>query len=188
MKKDKILLPVTLEGKIDFVFIEKQMRELEENRIIELVAERKYELEMYRKVLDKQSTEIAETKIMVSKSNYSEEEDAELLMAAEPFNRYKWKGFDQSISDFFGANKTILIGCYKGKEYQEWIRSHKIYNIRLGKTKGSMEANRELFESASLLVLYELGKPNKLSAYKITDHHEISKDELIELDYPNKKP
>jgi len=188
MKKDKILLPVTLEGKIDFVFIEKQMRELEENRIIELVAERKYELEMYRKVLDKQSTEIAETKIMVSKSNYSEEEDAELLMAAEPFNRYKWKGFDQSISDFFGANKTILIGCYKGKEYQEWIRSHKIYNIRLGKTKGSMEANRELFQSTSLLVLYEFGKPDKLSAYKITGHHEISKDELIKLGYPNKKP
>jgi hypothetical protein len=51
-----------------------------------------------------------------------------------------------------------------------------------------MEANRELFESTSLLVLYELGKPNKLSAYKITGHHVISKDELKKLDYPNKKP
>ena len=81
-----------------------------------------------------------------------------------------------------------VIGCYKGRKYHEWIHAHNIYNIRLGKTKGSMEANRELFESASLLVLYELGKPDKLSAYKITGHHEISKDELIELDYPNKKP
>ena len=51
-----------------------------------------------------------------------------------------------------------------------------------------MEANRELFESTSLLVLYEFGKPKKLSAYKITGHHEISKDELIKLNYPNKKP
>ena len=188
MKKDKILLPVTLEGKIDFDFIEKQMRELEENRINELIAERKYEIEMYRKVLDKQSMEIVKTEIMESKTNYSEEEEPELLMAAEPFNRYKWEGFDQSINDFFGGNQTILIGCYKGKDYQEWIHSYNMYNIRLGKTKGSMEGNRELFESTSLLVLYELGKPDKLSAYKITGHHEISKDELIKLDYPNKKP
>jgi hypothetical protein len=51
-----------------------------------------------------------------------------------------------------------------------------------------MEENRELFESTSLLVLYEIGKPDKLSAYKITGYHEINKDELIELGYPNKKP
>lgn len=112
----------------------------------------------------------------------------EPLMAAEPFERYKWEGFDQSVMDFFGSNQTILVGCYKGKEYQDWIHSHNIYNIRLGKTKGSMEGNRELFESTSLLVLYELGKLDKLSAYKITGHHEISRDELIKMDYPNKKP
>lgn len=110
------------------------------------------------------------------------------LMAAEPFERYKWEGFDQSINDYFGGNQTVLIGCYKGKGYQEWIHTHNIYTIRLGKTKGSMEANKELFESTSLLVLYELGKPDKLSAYKITGHREIGKDELIKLDYPNKKP
>ncbi len=112
----------------------------------------------------------------------------EPFMAAESFERYKWEGFDQSICDFFGGNQTILIGCYKGKEYQNWILSHNMYNIRLGNTKGSMEENRELFESTSLLVLYEIGKPDKLSAYKITGYHEISKDELIELGYPNKKP
>ena len=160
----------------------------EVNRINELIAERKYEIEMYRKVLDKQSMEIVKTEIMESKTNYSEEEEPELLMAAEPFNRYKWEGFDQSINDFLGGNQTILIGCYKGIDYQEWIHSHNMYNIRLGKTKGSMEGNRELFDSTSLLVLYELGKRDKLSAYKITGHHEISKDELIKMDYPNKRP
>jgi len=105
-----------------------------------------------------------------------------------PFGRYKLENFDQDISVFFGGNQTILIGCYKGKKYQDWIQSHNIYNIRLGKTKGSMEANQELFESTSLLVLYEIGKPDKLRAYKITGHHEISKDELIKMGYPNKKP
>jgi hypothetical protein len=109
-------------------------------------------------------------------------------MAAEPFERYKWEGFDQSIIDFFGNDQTILVGCYKNKQYLDWIHTHNIYNIRLGKTKGSMEANRELIVSTSLLILYELGKPNKLSAFKITGHQEMSKEELIKLDYPNKKP
>ena len=118
----------------------------------------------------------------------NQEESSKSLMAAEPFERYKWEGFDQSICDFFGGNQTILVGCYKGKKYQNWILSHNIYNIRLGKTKGSMEANRELFRCTSLLVLYEIGKPEKLSAYRIVDHQEISKEELIEMGYPNKKP
>lgn len=110
------------------------------------------------------------------------------MMAAEPFECYKWKRFDQSICDFFGGDKTILIGCYKGKKYHDWINTNQIYNIRLGNTKGSMETNRELFDSTSLLVLYELGKPNKLSAHKIVGYKEMGKEELLAMDYPNKKP
>ena len=112
----------------------------------------------------------------------------ESIIAAESFECYKWKGFDQSICDFFGGDKTILIGCYKGKKYEDWIHTHNIYTIRLGDTKGSMEANRELFDSTSLLVLYELGKPNNLSAYKIVGNKEMGKEELLAMDYPNKKP
>lgn len=111
-----------------------------------------------------------------------------VLMAAEPFERYKWEGFDQSICDFFGGDKTILIGCYKGKKYKDWINAHDIYTIRIGDTKGSMEANRELFDRTSLLVLYELGKPNKLSAYSIVGNKEMSKEDLLAIGYPNKKP
>lgn len=114
--------------------------------------------------------------------------DYEPLMAAAPFVRYKWKGFDQSIRDFFDNDQTILVGCYKGKKYREWIDAHRLYNIRMGKAKGSMEANRELFDSTSLLVLYEVGKPDKLSAYKIVGHQKINKEELIEMGYPNKEP
>ena len=114
--------------------------------------------------------------------------DYEPLMAAEPFVRYKWEGFDQSIRDFFDNDQTILVGCYKGKAYHDWIDAHHLYNIRMGKAKGSMEANRELFGSTSLLVLYEMGKPDELSAYKIVDYREIGKEELIGMGYPNKKP
>ena len=109
-------------------------------------------------------------------------------MAAEPFECYKWNRFDQNIIDFFGGDKTILVGCYKGKKYLEWILSNRIYNVRLGKTKGSMEENKELFGQTSFLVLYELGKPNKLSAYEIISNKEMSKDDLIGLGYPNPKP
>jgi len=66
--------------------------------------------------------------------------------------------------------------------------AHHLYNIRMGKTKGSMEAHRELFDSTSLLVIYEMGKPDKLSAYKIVDHREIGKEVLIGMGYSNKKP
>lgn len=131
---------------------------------------------------------ITEKTISIPPTDEYQPVDDEPLMAAESFARYKWEGFDQSIREFFGNDQTILVGCYKGKDYREWIDAHRLYNIRMGKTKGSMEANRELFGSTSLLVLYEIGKPDKLSAYKIVDHREIGKDELIGMGYPNKKP
>ena len=116
------------------------------------------------------------------------EEEEGMMMAAEPFECYKWNRFDQDIIDFFGGDKTILVGCYKGKKYLEWILSNHIYNVRLGKTKGSMDENKDLFGQTSLLILYELGRPNKLSAYKITSNKEMGKGELISLGYPNPKP
>ena len=41
-----------------------------------------------------------------------------------------------------------------------------------------MEKHRELFGRTSLLVLYEFGEPDKLSAYTITGHKEMGKEEL----------
>lgn len=139
---------------------------------------------------DKQETAITADKTIsiLTPSDENQPVDYEPMMAAEPFGCYKWEGFDQSIRDFFNNDQTILVGCYKGKAYRDWIDAHHLYNIRMGKTKGSMEANRELFDSTSLLVLYEIGKPDKLSAYKIVDHREIGKDELTGMGYPNKKP
>jgi type I restriction enzyme R subunit len=131
---------------------------------------------------------IAEPETHIVKMYPQLEEESEMMVAAEPFECYKWNRFDQNIIDFFGGDKTIIVGCYKGKKYLEWILSNHIYNVRLGKTKGSMEENKELFARTSLLILYELGKPNKLSAYRITSNKEVGKDELISLGYPNPKP
>lgn len=111
-----------------------------------------------------------------------------LDMAAEPFECYKWNRFDQNIIDFFGGDKTILVGCTKNKKQKEWILSNNIYNVRLGKTKGSMEEHREMFSRTSILVLYEFGKPDKLVGYTIVGHREMNKEELKALGYPNKNP
>ena len=51
-----------------------------------------------------------------------------------------------------------------------------------------MEEHREMFGRTSLLVLYDFGRPDKLSAYSITGHKEMGKEELKAMDYPNKNP
>lgn len=51
-----------------------------------------------------------------------------------------------------------------------------------------MEEHKEMFGKTSLLVLYEFGKPDKLSAYSITGHRKMDKEELMAMDYPNKNP
>ena len=124
---------------------------------------------------------------VISMYPHIEEEDG-MMMTAEPFECYKWNCFDQNIMDFFGGNKTILVGCAKNKKQKDWILTHNIYNVRLGKTKGSMEEHREMFGRTSLLILYEFGKPDKLSAYTIAGHKEMGKEELKAMDYPNKNP
>ena len=116
------------------------------------------------------------------------EEEGEMMMAAESFECYKWNRFDKNIIDFFGGDKTILVGCAKNKKQKDWILAHSMYNVRLGKTKGSMEEHREMFGRTSLLVLYDFGKPDKLSVYSIMGHKEMGKEELKAMDYPNKNP
>ena len=80
----------------------------------------------------------------------------------------EWKEFKNLKNDFSGHEKDDVISYVSAL--------------------ANMEANRELFDNTSLLVLYEMGKPDKLSAYKIVEHREIGKEELIEMGYPNKKP
>ena len=116
--------------------------------------------------------------------NYDEVE-VESFLAAEPFECYKWNRFDKDIIDFFGGNKTILVGCSKNKKHLEWIAYHNIYNVRLGDAKGSMAEYRNMFDQTSLLLLYDFKRPNRVSAYAIIDHSEMSKQELTQIGYPN---
>lgn len=120
--------------------------------------------------------------------NFGDEEPEKKMVANDSFECYSWERLGQEVEDFFGGEKTILVGCYKGRKYLDWINVNRMYNVRLGKTTGSMEENRALFDKTSLLILYELGKPNKLSAWSITGYRQMNRDELISLGYPNQHP
>ena len=114
--------------------------------------------------------------------------DDDYSMAAEPFECYKWNRFDQAIIDFFGGDKTILVGCYKDKNYQKWIISNGLYTVRLGNTTGSMEEKRPLFKNTTILILYDLDNIDKLAAFSVTNNKEMNKNELLAMNYPNKHP
>lgn len=183
--KDKyISLPATADGQPDLTVMEELVTAMQKIAITDVAKYTEQQLNVAHHSVET-TNEAQMIDLHTHEYHYTE---LEPMMAAEPFECYKWEYFDKSICDFFDGDKTILIGCYKGKKYLDWIRSHSLYNIRLGRTKGSMEENRELFDSTSLLVLYELGKPNKLSAYKIVGNKEMGKEELLAMDYPNKKP
>ena len=187
--KDKyIVLPATDDNQPDLAVMEQLIIVMQKIAIADVAKYTSQNLEATRQVIESDQF-TGEKVVELEPSNaHNPEITFEVLIAAEPFGCYKWEGFDQSIRDYFNNDQTILVGCYKGKTYRDWIDAHHLYNIRMGKAKGSMEANRELFDSTSLLVLYEVGKPDRLSAYRIVDHREINKEELIEMGYPNKKP
>lgn len=175
--KDKyISLPVTTDNQPDFVAIQRLITAIQKIVIADVAKYTSRRLEATRQIVESKPL------------TYDTNDVPDYWMAAEPFECYKWNRFDQDIIDFFGGDKTILVGCHKGKKHFDWIRAHNTYNIRLGKTKGSMEEKRNLFGNASLLLLYEHGKPNKLSTYKIVGHQEMSKKELLDMDYPKKNP
>ena len=139
---------------------------------------------------DKQGDAIITDKVINISPSIEENQSFEFgsLVADDSFMLYKWDGLDLKIRDFFSSSQTILLGCYKGKDYFDWIESHHLYTIRLGKAKGSMETNRKLFDSTKLLVLYELNNPKKLNVYRVDGYQEMNDEKLEALGYPNKKP
>lgn len=176
VKNKYIVLPATVDNQPDLVAMERLIAALQKKVIADVAKYTSRRLEATQKIV--------ESKPVL----YDTKDVSDYWLAAEPFACYKWNRFDQNIIDFFGGDKTILVGCYKGKKHLEWILTHNTYNIRLGKTIGSVEEKRSLFRKVSMLVLYEYGKPNKLSAYKIIGHREIGKEDLLGMDYPKKNP
>jgi hypothetical protein len=51
-----------------------------------------------------------------------------------------------------------------------------------------MEDYSDLFGCTSLLILYELEKPDNLQVFNITGFKEVSKEELVGMNYPKPQP
>lgn len=105
--------------------------------------------------------------------------------AAEPFEIYQWPEVSNESKN---STDTILIGCYRDKKHLEWILSNHLYNIRLGRCKGSAYDKPECLTNAVKLYLYNLNDPARVSVYEIKGNKEMSGKELSELGYPRKSP
>ena len=180
IQSDVVFMPVKEDGTIDFEFMLTYINAIKKQCITALKKEIDREHKAYERAINTEQTAI---QIPFVRSYIKPEFEPSL--AAEPFECYKWNRFDQSIIDFFGGDKTILVGCSKNKKHLEWIISHNLYNVRLGDTKGSMEEYSNMFDQTSLLLLYDFKKPNQIFAYAILAHSKMSKQELSQIGYPN---
>lgn len=187
IQKDVVYLPVKEDGKtVDFSFMETYINAIKKQCIARLKQEFDIERETDNLALDTQYYESIGTKHSIIEYTFNDEPD--ILKAAEDYEYYQWNHKDQQIIDFFGDNKTILVGCYKDKKHLDWIQRNGIYNIRLGKRKGTMSNKSALFEETAHLVLYNVNHPNKLQVYNIESCCEMSGQRLKELGYPTQKP
>lgn len=118
-------------------------------------------------------------------SMYSDPDAEEAgTLAAEDFVCYGWDKFDHQVSDFF-EGKTVLVGCPKDKKHLQWILSHNLYNVRIGKAKGSVSDKETLFAQTAYLLLYDPKNTDELKAFTINSHKEMSKEEMRREEYPN---
>ena len=149
-----------------------------------------YTPEVFREVME-QVENLKENETTTTHTNvipYVSDDDDSLPMAAEDYECYQWDRQEHCITRLFDDRETVLLGCYKDKKHFDWIQEHGIYNIRLGKRKGSMSGESEMFERASHLVLYDLKYPDKQTVYDIVSCAEMSGGQLKDIGYPTKKP
>lgn len=123
-----------------------------------------------------------------SADGYSNSYVEDPSLAAEPFEIYGWNELYSQAKYASNYNDTVLIGCFRDKKHLEWILNNHVYNIRLGKRKGSAMNNNEYFENARQLYLYDVKDPSKMTVFKISSNQEMLGSELRDMGYPNKTP
>lgn len=84
------------------------------------------------------------------------------------------------------SSSSVLVGYYKDSKHLQWILSNKMYNVRLGEAKGSMDITPQLLSAKyvllhgkngiSLCKLDGNGPKIKSKADLITNHQYPSKD------------
>ncbi|MCC5918152.1 MAG: DUF2357 domain-containing protein [Cryomorphaceae bacterium] len=80
----------------------------------------------------------------------------------------------------------VLVGFYKSKEHLEWIKTNKLYNFRMDRSRGALILNKEAL-SAKYLLLHTFGDNNSKILLKIggDGFRVTSKETLKRLGYPS---
>lgn len=177
IKNDVLMLPINNKGDIDYAFIDNLIS-----------AQAKL---CIREILANNDLEISATEKVISDSSYFNNDESDTIVepsqAAEPFEVYKWHEIEQTEKNGTSKQETILIGCYRDRKHLEWILDNHIYNIRLGRRKGSMD-NHEYIEKANKLYLYDVNNTSKVYVFRISGNKEMTGAELRSLNYPRKSP
>lgn len=177
--KLQVILPVDNNGNPDLEFMCSYIREHEAGRIREIEAEHLRELEAYLSMFGIHGYTLKPViDVVLSKDGLKKQYESRNLIAAEPFEVYERPELGE----------THLIGCYKDKNYLDWILLKNIYTIRLGKRIGSMDRYRDCFENVKFLYLYDLKDSSDVTVFKIIGNKEMSGLDLKEIDYPKKNP
>lgn len=168
INSDTFMVPINTDGAIDYYLI---------NNLIS--AQIKL---CIKDVLSAKELEISTTEYVIEGN---EDYCKESLYPSEPLEIYKWPDVS---SERKNRTDTILLGCWRDKKHLEWILANNLYNIRMGKRKGSAKDKPECFGRASRLYLYDAKHPEKVSVYQIVDHQEMFGNELKLMGYPRKSP
>jgi hypothetical protein len=92
------------------------------------------------------------------------------------------KGLYYSYDD---EGDSVIFACYKSNEHLEWIKSKLKYNLRLDKGRRGAVSLSNDFTHAKYLVLYAKGDKMSNIIYGLSgDSEVVTKDELLELGYP----
>lgn len=89
----------------------------------------------------------------------------------------------QPVDMQFGVQDTIIIGYYRDENQLKWIRDKQRYNLRIGKTRGSIDISAELV-GAKYLFLYG---PQGQYKYRLASENPViwNKDDMIKQGYIN---
>lgn len=83
------------------------------------------------------------------------------------------------------ADATMLIGYYRDRDHLAWIESTRLYNMRLGKRRGSVELTSAQ-ASARTLVLWSLNS-DEIRLWRLATRLEIlDAEEMHTLRYPSR--
>lgn len=115
------------------------------------------------------------------------------LKTYETYKDNKSNEVNETLPETYGSNRNllpdetfILIGFYKDSEHLKWITQNKLYNTRTGKARGALRLGSKE-TGAKYILLHSTGetKSNRLLKLKEVGPRIFSKEEMINMHYPN---